>query len=125
MPRLLWLLTFAYCIFLVTMTHLPPGKVPDMGANDKLEHLGAYGLLSGAFFISLWASFPRKQVATWLTPTIILAFGALDEITQPFFGRSCELNDWLADATGMVIAVTTLTLIRLMVNRKIPVASRS
>jgi len=123
MSRLLWLLTFAYCIFLATMTHLPPGKVPDIGANDKLEHLGAYGLLSGAFFLSLWATFPRKHVATLLTPLIVLAFGALDEITQPYFGRSCELNDWLADATGMAIAVITLTLIRRLVIRRVPVST--
>jgi len=118
MPRILWLLTIAYAIFLATMTHLPPGKGPDTGASDKLEHLGAYGILTGAVFLSFWASFPRRKIAAWLTPLVVLTFGAIDEFTQPYFGRSCELNDWLADAAGMMIALIILSLIRTGVERR-------
>ena len=118
--RLLWIATAGYWVFLFIMTHLPPRKVPDIGVNDKIEHLGAYGLLAGGLFLSIWATSPRTFKATWLTPIIALAYGALDEITQaiPIVGRSCELNDWLADALGTIIAVAILTLIRWCLMRR-------
>ncbi len=117
--RLLWLFTIGYWLFLFTMTHLPPSKVPEIGVNDKLEHFGAYGLLAGGLFLSIWGTSPHTQKATWLTYLICLAYGAFDEITQaiPFIGRSCELNDWFADAIGAAIAVTILTLIRRWLER--------
>ena len=30
-----------------------------------------------------------------------MAYGAIDERTQPMFGRDCELGDWVADTLGL------------------------
>ncbi|HSI32928.1 MAG: VanZ family protein [Phycisphaerae bacterium] len=128
MSRVLWILTIAYAAFLATMTHLPPRKLPETGVNDKLEHFGAYGLLAGAVFCAAWASWPRHAWrATWVALVAALAFGVLDELTQaiPGVGRSCELNDWLADAAGAGIAVVVMTCVRVVVARAAPTRSPS
>jgi len=33
----------------------------------------------------------------------LLIVGALDEWTQPWVNRCCDLNDWLADMTGIIL----------------------
>jgi VanZ family protein len=38
-----------------------------------------------------------------ITLAICLIYAALDEWTQPFIGRTCELLDWLADAGGAIV----------------------
>ena len=35
----------------------------------------------------------------------MLALGVADELTQPFFRRSAELADWLADGAGLCLGL--------------------
>jgi VanZ family protein len=40
------------------------------------------------------------------------AYGAVDELLQPFVHRDAELLDWVADATGVWAAVVILWLLQ-------------
>jgi VanZ family protein len=41
----------------------------------------------------------------------LLILGALDEITQPYIGRTCDLYDWLADLSGVVSGTILLAVL--------------
>jgi VanZ family protein len=96
--------------------------VPPVPVNDKVEHFGGFAIL--AMLVSISFSPPRsrggvgggayksvRSVAIALA--ICLAYAALDEWTQPFVGRTCDLRDWLADASGAIVgSLIALTLAR-------------
>ena len=113
----LWALTGVYWCGIFVMTHLPPADVPSTGVSDKTEHFGAYGLLGGALYLALWATWPHRRGIPLIVLAVGLAYGAVDEWLQIPVGRSCECADWCADATGLVIAVGAMSLIRLAVDR--------
>jgi len=77
--------------------------------SDKVNHFGAYGLLSVFLYLNLYfqdkINLLNKFPATF---TILIAsiYGMLDEIHQMFVpGRSAEFLDWLADFSGSLVAV--------------------
>lgn len=74
-------------------------------SHDKLNHLLVFGLLATAVFRAAprpWAEAPRAILAIAVTA----AFGLGDELHQSFTpGRFMELDDWIADVLGAVIAV--------------------
>jgi VanZ family protein len=46
------------------------------------------------------------SVGLWLGVWgVIAVYGAVDELTQPWAGRFCDLNDWLADIGGGAIGL--------------------
>lgn len=100
--RLSALALLLYTGALVTGTHLPPSELPAVPTNDKLLHFGAYFGL--AFLSGAWLS----TQGIWRTRTAFLCalslavFGAVDELTQPFFRRTAEWADWGADLLGIV-----------------------
>lgn len=110
--RILQILLALYWLTLLTLTHVP--KLPPVGqqVNDKLAHFLAYGALAGLLFVTLWVCKPDMRRLPLAVVVLCLAYGAFDEWTQPFFGRSWELNDWLADAAGVVVALAVLTPLR-------------
>ena len=104
----IWLLLGLYWLVLFTATHLPPAHLPNAHFNDKVEHVAAFGLLTGALYVSLWSvKRPAWRIAAIVLP-IVLIYGALDEQTQPLTGRTCDLRDWYADTVGAVGAVTVM-----------------
>lgn len=103
-----WLAALAlYWLVLFVGTHLPAQKVSGVATdNDKLVHAAAYAVLTTLFCIAwrrtggapgLWG---RLGIAA-----LVLTYGAVDELTQPFFGRSCDLVDWIADGAGVTLAL--------------------
>ncbi len=109
--RLVWSLTAIYWLVLFTATHLPPSDLPKVHVNDKIEHMLAFGLLTIALHLSL---LPKRWPALRLAAvvlTIVLIYGAGDELTQPFTGRSCSIYDWYADAAAAVIASAVMMLV--------------
>ena len=84
---------------------------------DKTEHIVAYGLLTGAIHLSLWPRRWSLLKTAIVVLVIIMVYGALDEITQPIFGRSCDILDWLADVSGCAIALTVMSLAKLAMPR--------
>jgi VanZ family protein len=111
----LWKVLLAgYVFVLVTSTHLPP-SFPLLPRNqtDKLAHFLAYTVLAWLLAMAWQASTGwlngRHLRFVWLA---IIAFAALDEVTQPMFGRTASIWDWLADAAGAALGILLFALIR-------------
>ena len=86
----------------VFLTHIPEDAMPSqlqVIGLDKLAHILAYGAITYLFVLSL------RTCPTMLSASLlffaILAVGAVDELTQPFFNRTASLADWLADIVGI------------------------
>lgn len=91
------------------LTSLPTKMAISVGVNDKIEHFGAYALLSVFLYLSLTLqekySFLSKYAATF-SVLIASLYGMVDEFHQMLVpGRSTEFLDWLADFLGSVLAV--------------------
>jgi VanZ family protein len=100
----LWAMTAVYWLALVVLTHTPRPPSAGIHISDKLAHLAAYALLAGMLYACLWSGRTPRRTA-WLTLVVVLVYGAVDELTQPLAGRSCELFDWLANAAGAAMVV--------------------
>ncbi len=89
------LLALALALVIAILSLLPPDRLPEVGVSDKLEHLLAYVLLG------LLATLRRRH---WghiaLALLSIVAYGAAIEYLQPYFGRTMELGDVVADSIG-------------------------
>lgn len=93
----------------LTVTHLPPEhslmrQLPDYPQGDKLVHATLYGI----FGWLVW--YDRRGRGRELALLLLLA--AADEWTQPWFGRTADISDWLADAVGMTAALGLTSLFR-------------
>ena len=106
---MLWLLAGAYALVLFTCTHLPPAHLPNTHVPDKIEHFGAYAILGALLAIAAKNSGWRR--ATLAVIVLGVVAGAVDEWTQPLVGRFCELNDWLSDAAGVIVAACLVALL--------------
>ena len=88
-------------------THIPAGYIPEQVAclgDFSLHGIGFLGLSS--WFILTVAAFGIKPVQRIpLVLLVAMVYGALDEYTQQFFGRSTELKDWLTDTTATVVSL--------------------
>jgi membrane associated rhomboid family serine protease len=72
----------------------PPG--PD--GSDKVVHLIAFAALA----------FPLARTGRiGLVPVIIGSsiFGGIIELIQPSFGRSADMQDWIADIAGVALGI--------------------
>ena len=111
------LLAAAYTCLLVYATHHPrPGElIGPKAPGDKTLHVVAYTLLGGV----VAAAVASRGRWTWRSAAALLValalFAAVDEITQPLFGRFADILDWAFDELGLVVgigAVTVATLLR-------------
>lgn len=98
-----------YWIILFILTSLPSSAAITMNVSDKIEHFGAYGLLSVFLYLNLYFQnrfeLLKKFPATF-TVLIASIYGMVDEIHQMYVpGRSAEFLDWLADFSGSLVAV--------------------
>jgi VanZ family protein len=117
--RLLAGATAAYTAILLFATHHPkPGDlVGDLVHRDKALHFTAYGLL-GLLVAATMAVAGRLAPRTLVAAVAVLvAFAAVDEVTQPLFSRSTELLDWIFDSAGIVAGFATVTAVRAVVRR--------
>ena len=101
-----------YLITLFTFTHIPiPELVYLARVSDKWLHFLAY--LNLVFLV--WYSIrPSDKVrwrsrATWLIFLTVIAYGGLEESTQPYFGRTKDLMDFLANAGGVAAGLAIFT----------------
>ncbi len=86
-------------------THLPPKYVSGLPTSDTVAHAIGYGGLTTLLVLSLASLGRPRGTRILLAMGILLAYGALDELTQPAFLRTASFSDWLADAAGTSIAV--------------------
>lgn len=103
-------LTAAYTGLLVFATHYP--RPEDLlGPNppsDKTLHFLAYGAL-GLLAAAVVAVSGRWSVwSVAVTAAGLMAFAAIDEATQPWFGRSAEPLDWVYDLIGITLGIAVV-----------------
>lgn len=114
-----WLgpLLAVYWLAIFAATHLPQAALPPSTLGDKAEHFIAYGLL--AVLLNLWLihRFPRLPMPWLWTLCIAMAYGAIDELTQPIVNRHAALGDWIADATGAALGVLLVNTVLFAVAR--------
>ena len=80
-----------------------PPPAPD--GSDKIVHLIAFAALA----------FPLARTGRFgLIPVFVSAsvFGGLIELIQPSFGRSADMQDWLADIVGVALGIALALLYR-------------
>jgi len=117
--RVLLGLTAAYWALLFTATHIPPNHMPHVKASDKLEHFGAYMVLSFLIGATIWVMRPaRRRLIPLVVVAAAAAYGAFDEVSQIPVGRDCELNDWFADVGGAATAGAALYGVQVIVLRR-------
>ncbi|MEM7229432.1 MAG: VanZ family protein [Planctomycetota bacterium] len=95
-----WRIVFVIAALIVTTTtHWPQLTLPPTGPSDKTTHLVAFGTLTFLFWRTGWIR------ARWLVVLIMLAWSALDEVTQgiPALGRHVSSLDLLANVLGVLI----------------------
>lgn len=81
--------------------------------GDKRMHLIGYFFL--ALLVWKWAETTWKEVGPhffWRALLLLALYGALDEATQPFFGRDAGVFDWLYDLLGAGGALLLMEVLR-------------
>ena len=90
-------------------THIPSPWEPSEPSSrrapyDKFGHFAGYALLAWLLMSLLSRRF-HPLAAAALTLLAIAAYGAIDELTQPYFNRSADLPDYYADLIGGAVGV--------------------
>lgn len=78
-------------------------QTPD--GSDKIVHLIAFAVLA----------FPLAHTGRFgLIPVFVgaSAFGGVIEVIQPSFGRSADMQDWIADIAGVALGIALALLYR-------------
>ena len=73
-----------------------PPPAPD--GSDKIVHIFAFAAVS----------FPLSRTGRFgLLPVFMgaSAFGGIIELIQPTFNRRADMNDWIADITGVALGI--------------------
>ena len=106
---------WAYGLILLIATHLPADNVEflvraaDYGLlkldPDKLLHMAAYGVLGLLAALAYGGRWQTTSTAAIPLFALLAAWGAVDEVTQPLFGRSADTNDWIYDLIGSLIGL--------------------
>jgi len=118
--RLLAAATAAYTAILLFATHHPQPSdlVGELTHRDKTLHFTAYGLLGllVAATIAAAARLSPRTVAAAVAG--LMVFAAVDELTQPLFGRATELLDWVFDSAGIVAGFAAVLVAWALVRRR-------
>ncbi|MDA8742086.1 VanZ family protein [bacterium] len=78
---------------------------PSPDGSDKVVHLIAFAALA----------FPLARTGRFgLIPVFVgaSAFGGFIEVIQPSFGRSADIQDWIADIAGVALGIVLALLYR-------------
>jgi hypothetical protein len=103
-----------YFVTLFVSTHMPiPEVVYRANVSDKWLHFLAYMNL----FFLLWFSINPDKKANWRKLAVWLIFlgaiicGWVDELSQPYTGRTCDFWDFTADAEGVSAGLIIVTFV--------------
>jgi len=107
----LWALAF-------TATHVPPSDLGSVTVSDRVLHVIGYAGLTfwiGLAMVATGAA-PRRRVVG--IALVLAAYGVFDELTQPIFGRTASIHDWLADLVGLVVGLAAAELVATLCHRR-------
>ena len=96
------IMTTVLTVAMLWPIHQPP-PAPD--GSDKVVHLIAFAALA----------FPLARTGRiGLAPVLIGAsvYGGIIELIQPSFGRSADMQDWIADIAGVALGIVLALLYR-------------
>ena len=104
---------WTYGIFLVLVTHAPVDDVQFLvrAADfrlldpDKHLHIGAYGVLGLLAALAYGGRWRTAWTAMVVLVPLLAAWGMVDELTQPVFGRTAAVDDWICDVIGAAIGL--------------------
>ena len=94
---------YTVLIFWLGCTHINITVQQDYVPQDKLEHLGAFGVLTWLAFRALAFELIRLSTGRLIVASTVISslMGALLEAWQSLFPhRSVEFGDWVADTLG-------------------------
>ncbi len=114
--KLILAATIVYWVALEVAMHVPQIPRP-LEESDKILHFTSYALLAllVATTWSLYRPFHWRQA---LIVAVLLSLnGVIDETTQPYVGRACDVRDWMADTAGVVAALAAFLVIRAVLRR--------
>lgn len=101
-----------YWVALLIATHIPlPKIIYQAHVSDKWLHFLSFMNL----VFLLWFSFRPddkvhwRQRLVWLLLLVVCVYGGLDELTQPYFGRTCDLFDFLANVAAIITGLLIVT----------------
>ncbi len=123
MTKPAWFIMFRYfwpaylwVIIILILTGMPGNDIPhispiwDVFKPDKIVHIGLFGMLvflltAGSFYKG--GKTPLKKSLLSIYAVIGIALGGIVELLQKwvFIGRSCELNDFIADTVGVILSI--------------------
>lgn len=87
------------CLFLLALLAPVPDTAPKgVPGLDKIVHFTFFFLIA----LPGLSVAPRSWV--WMVP-LVITYGGMIEIIQPFFGRGAELGDFIANSLGVICAV--------------------
>lgn len=110
-PRLLAWGAAGYTAFLLYATHHPNPEelVGSHPPSDKTLHFLAYGALAGIVGGAVAARGGWAFRAAASVFVLLALFAAVDEATQPLFGRFADTVDWSYDGIGMLVGLAAVT----------------
>ena len=100
------------CVFMwicaFTATHLPGEAVPRLRLSDMSLHAIGYFVLVAILVATLVVhGLPRRRRVLAVLVVVPL-YAAFDEISQPLFGRSTSIHDWIMDLCGALLAIAAV-----------------
>ena len=78
--------------------------------GDKIPHMVTYAVLAALMVL--------LGVRGLLGVALLIAVASVDELTQPWFGRSCTLGDWLADLASILGVCALYALLQYIKRRR-------
>ncbi|MFA6133608.1 MAG: VanZ family protein [Phycisphaerae bacterium] len=104
-------------ILALLATHLPGRDLPPglLNLGDTVLHSVGFFCLASLFWLTLAAYNVRLAHRVTTVLCAMMIYAAVDETTQAWVNRSPEVADWLADVTGVLLAVTILEVGRRLV----------
>jgi VanZ family protein len=102
-----------YWVVLAFATHYPTVRIPTtISYRDKVVHFTAFALLAVLFWLFARARRSLGPRFVAVAATILLVYAALDEYLQQFVGRHTDPMDYVANASGILVALAVLELRR-------------
>ncbi len=100
-----------YCAAMICSTHIPEDYFPFRLPPEELLHFTSYACLTILILATLGVMGRLSAAGIWCWVGVWLLVGLIgmvDELTQPWFGRSFKWKDWFADLAGAFFSIVLI-----------------